>query len=55
MKFFTANKGGLIEDYIMLIFLLRQYQLGRESPWFYLINNLPRDIDIIDFWKDEEH
>ncbi|KAL4455496.1 hypothetical protein ABPG74_012648 [Tetrahymena malaccensis] len=55
LKFFTAKKGGLVEDHIMLVYLLRQYQLGQASPWYHLISNLSRYIDTVDFWEDEEY
>ncbi|KAL4502976.1 hypothetical protein ABPG72_014205 [Tetrahymena utriculariae] len=55
LKFFTAIKGGLVEDHIMLVYLLRQYQLGKVSPWYHLISNLSRYIDTVDFWEEEEY
>ncbi|EAS04524.1 hypothetical protein TTHERM_00237390 (macronuclear) [Tetrahymena thermophila SB210] len=55
LNFFTAKKGGLVEDHIMLVYLLRQYQLGKASPWYHLISNLSRYIDTVDFWEDEEY
>lgn len=56
LKFFSSIKSGsLIEDHIILVFLLRQHQLGKQSKWHFLLANLSRDIDTVDFWEDEEY
>ncbi|CAD8106814.1 unnamed protein product [Paramecium sonneborni] len=42
------------EEYQFLTFLLYEYQKGKESQWYLLISNLPREIDNLVFWKSED-
>ncbi|CAK91275.1 unnamed protein product (macronuclear) [Paramecium tetraurelia] len=53
-QFFSQHCAGGWQDRILLTYLLYQSQLGRQSQWYHLIANLPRDIDYLIFWSDEE-
>ena len=41
------------EDRIILTFLLYEYQKGKNSKWYNLIRNLPKDIDYAIFWNKQ--
>lgn len=42
------------EDNMLLTFLLYEYQKKNLSHWHFFIKSLPRDIDYLAFWKEEE-
>lgn len=52
--FFAKRFTSDWEDRILLTFLLYEYQKGKDSRWFNMIRNLPRDIDYAVFWDKEE-
>lgn len=53
-KFFSKTFTTDWEDHILLAFLLYEYQKGKKSEWYYVINNLPKDIDYAIFWQKQE-
>ncbi|CAD8076387.1 unnamed protein product [Paramecium primaurelia] len=53
-QFFCLHCAGGWQDRILLTYILYQSQLGKQSQWYHLISNLPRDIDYLIFWSDEE-
>ncbi|CAD8098588.1 unnamed protein product [Paramecium primaurelia] len=53
-QFFCQHCAGGWQDRILLTYILYQSQLGKQSQWYHLISNLPRDIDYLIFWSDEE-
>ncbi|CAD8110312.1 unnamed protein product [Paramecium sonneborni] len=53
-QFFSQHCAGGWQDRILLTYILYQSQLGRQSQWYHLISNLPRDIDYLIFWSEEE-
>jgi len=52
--FFSAYYTASWEDHMLLVFLLKEYSKGEDSEFYHLIANLPRDIDYVVFWSDEE-
>lgn len=34
--------------------MLYEHQKGKKSEWYYLIRNLPKDIDYAIFWSRDE-
>ncbi len=53
-EFFSPCLTNSWEDRMLLVFLLYEHQKGTDSEWFYLLSNLPKDIDYAVFWNDEE-
>ena len=53
-KFFSPSQASMWEDHVLLVFLLYEHQKGQKSQWYHLINNLPKDIDYLVFWDQEE-
>ncbi|CAD8105416.1 unnamed protein product [Paramecium sonneborni] len=53
-QFFSQHCAGGWQDRILLTYILYQSQLGKQSQWYHLISNLPRDIDYLIFWSEEE-
>jgi hypothetical protein len=52
-KYFAKRFSGDWEDHILLTYLLYEYQKGKESRWYHLIRNLPREIDYAIFWEQK--
>jgi len=53
-QFFSVYRTSQYEDHMLLVYILAEYAKGEQSEYFHLIENLPRDIDYIVFWEDEE-
>ncbi|CAD8180560.1 unnamed protein product [Paramecium pentaurelia] len=53
-QFFSNQFQSSWEDHQLMAFILYEYQRGPESEWHLLISNLPRDIDYLVFWSQEE-
>lgn len=53
-KFYAKTFSSDWEDRILLTYLLFEYQKGKKSKWYHLIRNLPKEIDYVVFWEDEE-
>ena len=53
-QYFHKNFHANWEDHILLAFLLYEFQKGSSSEWHHLLNNLPREIDYVVFWSQEE-
>ena len=53
-EFYADKKGFAREDNIIITFLLYEAMRSEKSEWFHLISNLPRDIDILCFWNNNE-
>ena len=53
-KFFSPYFTSTWEDHMLLVYLLYEYSKGEKSNWYHLLNNLPRDIDYVVFWEEEE-
>ena len=53
-KFFSPYLTNNWEDRMLLVFLLHEHQKGEASSWYFLLSNLPRDIDYVVFWDEEE-
>ncbi len=52
--FFSSYHTSSWEDHMLLLYLLKEYSKGEESEFYHLIANLPRDIDYLIFWPDNE-
>ena len=52
--FFSAYHSSSWEDHMLLVYLLSEYKKGKHSEWYYLLQNLPKDLDYVIFWSDEE-
>lgn len=53
-QYFSKELHSNWEDHILLAYLLYEFGQGEKSEWKHLIANLPREIDYIAFWKEEE-
>ena len=53
-KFFSKKYSSSWEDHMLLVFLIHEYKRGRDSEWYHLLQNLPKDLDYVIFWSDEE-
>ena len=53
-KFFSPYFTSTWEDHMLLVYLLYEYSKGEKSSWYHLLNNLPRDIDYVVFWEEED-
>jgi hypothetical protein len=38
--------------FVIIAFLVSESRKGRESKWYYLIKNLPDDVEIPVFWEN---
>lgn len=52
--YYSPYKTSSWEDHMLLTYILCEYGRGQESEWYYLIKMLPREIDYVIFWSDEE-
>jgi hypothetical protein len=52
--FFHKKFNDSWEDHILLFFILYEFQKSRNSQWFNLIRNLPKELDYVIFWDDRE-
>jgi hypothetical protein len=39
---------------MLLFFILYEFQKKENSNWFRLIQNLPKELDYVVFWPDED-
>ena len=39
---------------MLLFFILYEMQKMRNSQWYLMIKNLPKDLDYVVFWSDKE-
>ena len=53
-EFYSSKFNSSWEDNMLLTYILFEYQKKRESIWYHLIENLPKEIDYLIFWSDEE-
>ena len=53
-SFFSVYQTSQSEDHMLLVYILSEYSKGEASEYYHLISNLPRDIDYIVFWDNEE-
>lgn len=53
-KYFSPSYTSSWEDHMLLVYLVRESGRGEQSEWYHLISNLPREIDYLIFWTQEE-
>lgn len=53
-EYFCKEFDANWEDHILLAFILYEFGRKRDSEWYHLITNLPREIDYVVFWGEEE-
>ena len=54
LDFFSPHRASGWEDRMLLTYLIYEYSRGKESEWYYLLDNLPREIDYVIFWDESE-
>ncbi len=47
-------EGEFYHEYLLLFFILYEFQKGKDSIWFNYINTLPKELDFLALWKEEE-
>ncbi len=46
--------NNLHADYILLFFILFEYQKGKDSEWYHYISTLPKDQGFLALWDEED-
>ena len=53
-KEFFWDDNDIDEGLVLTVYILYEYQKGEKSELYHLIKNLPRDLDIMQFWGLED-
>lgn len=53
-EFIYEDENEIIDDYILLFYILYEFQKGEKSKWYYFIASLPRDQGFLALWNDED-
>lgn len=48
------NYDEIDQDLVLIVFILYEFQKGKNSEFYHLINTLPRDQDVLPFWSVED-
>lgn len=52
--YYSPYRSSSWEDRMLLTYIVYEHGRGKDSKWYYLIENLPKEIDYAIFWNDEE-
>ena len=48
------DDGDIDENLVLIIFILYEFQKGKNSQYYHLISSLPKDQDIVSLWPESE-